>query len=167
MDYPSGCGIRVEHGAGRFCREPRSVGGYDVAYKIATQDTNGALFALEQTIMRKGGPPRHLHYAQDEWFYVLEGEYIAEVGHERMHLKPGDSLFSPRKIPHAWAYIGDTPGRLLIAFQPAGTIEAFFNHLANTPDFKRDPQLFRDHGMEVVGPPLLLDGTLPDIAQRF
>jgi hypothetical protein len=39
--------------------------------------------------------------------------------------------------------------------------------LANTPDFKRDPQLFRDHGMEVVGPPLLLDGTLPDIAQRF
>ena len=30
----------------------------------------------------KGGPPRHLHRDQDEWFHVIEGEYIVEIGDE-------------------------------------------------------------------------------------
>jgi quercetin dioxygenase-like cupin family protein len=149
--------IRVEHGNDRFQENNRLAGGYKVAYKISTQDTNGALFVIEQTIARKGGPPLHLHYAQDEWFYVLEGEYIAQVGKERFRLKPGDSLFGPRNVPHAWAYNSETPGRLLICFQPAGKMEDFFNELAKVSDFKRDPQMFRDHGVEIVGPPLSLE----------
>lgn len=153
----SGRAVRVERGTDRFNDNSKLAGGYTVAYKVSTQDTNGALFILEQTITRKGGPPRHLHYSQEEWFYVLEGEYIAEVGQERMRLRPGDSLLAPRNVPHAWAYGGETPGRLLIGFQPAGTIEQFFNELVKIKDFKRDPKLFRDHGMEIVGPPLSLD----------
>jgi quercetin dioxygenase-like cupin family protein len=149
--------IRVEHGADRFQENSRLAGGYRVAYKVSTQDTNGALFIIEQTITRKGGPPLHLHYAQEEWFYVLEGEYIAQVGKERMRLRPGDSVFGPRNIPHAWAYNGEAPGRLLIGFQPAGKMEDFFNELAKVSDFKRDPQMFRDHGVQIVGPPLSLE----------
>jgi quercetin dioxygenase-like cupin family protein len=149
--------IRVEHGTDRFRENSRLAGGYKVSYKVSTQDTNGALFVLEQSITRKGGPPLHLHYSQDEWFYVLEGEYIAQVGKERFRLKPGDSLFGPRNIPHAWAYNSEIPGRLLIGFQPAGKMEDFFNELSKVADFKRDPQMFRDHGVEIVGPPLALE----------
>ena len=36
-------------------------------------------FILENTFLAKGGPARHLHYDQDEWFYVLEGEFQFEV----------------------------------------------------------------------------------------
>jgi mannose-6-phosphate isomerase-like protein (cupin superfamily) len=48
----------------------------------------------------KGGPALHVHYSQDEWFYVIKGEFIAKIGEEQLHLKAGDSAFAPRKIPH-------------------------------------------------------------------
>lgn len=76
--------------------------------------------------MSKGGPPRHFHYEQDEWFYAIDGEFAFEVGEEKFRLKPGDSLLAPRMIPHAWAYVGEKPGTLLLAVQPAGSLEEFF-----------------------------------------
>ena len=64
-------GIRVEHGVDRL-DAPRTIAGANVVtYKVAAQDTHGGLFLLEQVSMRKGGPPRHLHHAHEEWFYVL------------------------------------------------------------------------------------------------
>lgn len=39
-----------------------------------------------------------------------------EVGGELYHLKAGDSLLGPRQVPHAWAYIGEGPGRLQLSF---------------------------------------------------
>ena len=122
----SGRGIRLEHGVDRL-DAPRTIAGANVVtYKVVTQDTQGGLFLLEQVSMRKGGPPRHLHHAQEEWFYVMEGEHIFEVGQDRMRLKPGDSLLAPRQVPHVWAYVGENPGKILIAFQPAGKMEPSF-----------------------------------------
>jgi quercetin dioxygenase-like cupin family protein len=92
---------------------------------------------------------------QDELFYVLEGEYLLEVGQERFHLKPGDSLLAPRRVPHVWAYIGDKFGRLLITFTPAGKMEAFFREVSKAGAMPpQDPALWRAHGMELLGPPL-------------
>jgi hypothetical protein len=33
----------------------------------------------------------------------------------------------PRQVPHTWAFVGDSTGRVLISFTPAGKMEAFFN----------------------------------------
>jgi quercetin dioxygenase-like cupin family protein len=85
----------------------------DIFFKVSTEDSHGGLLVVEMTHLEKGGPGRHFHYEQDEWFYVVEGEYVFEVGHERIQLKPGDSLFGPRKVPHVWAFVGDQPGRIL------------------------------------------------------
>jgi quercetin 2,3-dioxygenase len=124
---------------------------------MCPQDSNGVLI-LEGTFHEKGGPPRHLHHDQDEWFYAVEGEFMIEVGQECFHLKPGDSLLAPRQVPHAYAYVGDAPGRILIAFIPAGKMEAFFREVTTTDAMSRQgPALWRDHGMEVVGPPLSVD----------
>ena len=49
---------------------------------MCAQDSPGVL-VLENTFHQKGGPARHLHYEQDEWFYSLEGEFIVEVGQEK------------------------------------------------------------------------------------
>src|SRR4051812_18741157 len=149
-------GIRVEHGLDRF-DAPRTIAGANVvAYKVATQDTSGGLFLLEQVSMRKGGPPRHLHHAQEEWFYVVEGEYIFEVGQDRMRLGPGDSLLAPRQVPHVWAYVGEKPGKILIAFQPAGKMETFFQEAAKLHDFAADAKLYRECDLDLIGPPLSL-----------
>ena len=105
----------------------------------------------------KGGPPLHVHQGEDEWFYVMEGEYVAQVGDERFTLTPGDSLLAPRGVPHTYAHLGKGHGRMLIAYQPAGDMEAFFlemSRLTGTPSPDEVQRIFRAYGMEVVGPPL-------------
>ena len=143
----------VAAGHDRF-GEHRGLGISEIAFKVAPQESSG-LFVLENTFHARGGPARHLHYDQDEWFYVLEGEFVIEVGSERYTLQPGDSLLAPRQVPHVWAYVGDARGRILITFMPAGNMEAFFRIVTQANAMPpQDPALWRAHGMELVGPPL-------------
>src|SRR4030088_1131725 len=65
--------LRVAAGADRF-GEQRGLGISTIAFKV-TMPNPGGLFILENTFQAKGGPARHLHYDQDEWFYILEGEF--------------------------------------------------------------------------------------------
>ncbi|HLZ50168.1 MAG TPA: cupin domain-containing protein [Candidatus Acidoferrum sp.] len=126
-------------------------------FKVLTRETNGALFIMENRNMVRGGPPRHIHYEQEEWFYFVEGsdEVLMEVGETKLRLKPGDSVLAPRNVPHVWAYLGQQPGRMLFAFTPAARIESFFEETSK-PDAKvNDPSRFERHGMKLVGPPLL------------
>jgi quercetin 2,3-dioxygenase len=89
---------------------------------------------------------------------VLEGEFLIEVGQERRRLQSGESLLAPRKVPHVWAYVGDGQGRILIAFMPAGKMEAFFREVTKANAMPpQDPHLWRAHGMELVGPPLTVE----------
>jgi len=146
--------VLVLAGHDRF-GEHKGLGISIIAFKVSTQDSGGAALVIENTNRAKGGPARHLHVEQDELFYVLGGEYLIEVGEERFNLKPGDSLLAPRKIPHVWAYVGDKVGRLLITFVPAAKMEAFFREVSKDDAMPpQDPELWRAHGMELLGPPL-------------
>ncbi len=129
-----------------------------VFFKVTTEDSHGSLVVIEMTHHAKGGPSRHFHYDQDEWFYVVEGEYVFEINQERLRLKPGDSVFGPRKVPHVWAFVGNQPGRILFVFTPAGQIEAFFREPGKTDVVvPQDQAYFRAYGMELVGPPLAIE----------
>src|SRR4030095_12839879 len=133
--------VRVEHGADRFNQQRTIAGANQIAYKISGQDTKGGLSSSSKCNLRKGGPPRHLHHSQEEWFYVMDVDYVFEVGHERMRVRPGDSLLAPRRAPHVWAYVGETPGKILIDFQPASKMETFFQEAAKISDFAADEKL--------------------------
>src|SRR5690242_732974 len=78
--------LRVAAGADCF-GEPRSLGISTISFKLLPPDSSGLLI-LENTFHARGGPARHLHYDQDEWFYALEGEFLFEVGSERFRLQP-------------------------------------------------------------------------------
>jgi quercetin dioxygenase-like cupin family protein len=148
--------LRVMAGEDRY-GEYRGLGVSAIAFKVMPQDSSG-LLVLENTFHQKGGPARHLHYDQDEWFYCVEGEFVIEVGQERFNVHPGDSLLAPRKVPHVWAYVGDARGRMLIAFMPAGKMEAFFREVTKANAMPpQDPALWRAHGMELLGPPLAVE----------
>jgi mannose-6-phosphate isomerase-like protein (cupin superfamily) len=137
--------------------EQRSLGISTIAFKVCPSDSSG-LFILENTFHAPGGPARHLHYEQDEWFYAVEGEFRFEIGAERIRLQPGDSLLAPRRVPHVWAYVGAARGRILITFMPAGQMEAFFREVTKAHAMPpQDPALWRAHGMELLGPPLALE----------
>ena len=76
--------------------------------KISGSDTDNDLAVFEQTgLTPKGGPPLHIHPFQDEWFYVVEGEYLFQMGDDKFEMKTGDTIFLPRKVQHAFIqYIG-------------------------------------------------------------
>jgi quercetin dioxygenase-like cupin family protein len=151
-------GFRVEAQKDRYQEELLMMGGrFDL--KVSGRDTNGDLCIYDTIRSSKGGPALHRHHLQDEWFYVIHGEFIVQVGDNTLSLHPGDSAFAPRKVPHAFAKINDGDGQLLILFQPAGSMEDFFLQMskigpeipANQEALKR---LWQEHGMELVGPPL-------------
>jgi quercetin dioxygenase-like cupin family protein len=134
--------------------EKRSLGISTIDFKFCPTDGNDLLI-LENTFHAKGGPPKHLHYSQNEWFYCLEGEFSFEVGSEKHILRRGDCLLGPKNVPHVWAYIGDNIGKILIAFSPAGKMEDFFRKVTKTSAMpSQDPALWRTHGMELLGPPM-------------
>lgn len=122
--------------------------------KVSASDTDGALCVFDTYRFKSGGPPLHVHLEQDEWFLVLDGEFKFQVGDQMHHLAAGDSIFGPRRVPHAFRSLTET-GRLMITFQPAGTMEAFFAAEMVDPLSEAFRDLSRRHGMEVVGPPLL------------
>jgi len=152
-------GFRVGAQKDRHGEELLIMGGqFDL--KVSGRDTGGDLCIYDTLRSAKGGPALHRHHFQDEWFYVIRGEFIVQVGDNTLSLRPGDSAFAPRKIPHAFAMTSEGEGQMLVLFQPAGSMEDFFFQMSKLG--KEIPknqetelkQLWADHGMEIVGPPL-------------
>jgi len=127
--------------------------------KVSAKDTGGDLCIYDTVRSTKGGPPLHRHYFQDEWFYIIRGEFLVQVGDDQIRLGPGDSAFAPRTIPHAFAMTSDGEGQMLVLFQPAGSMEAFFREMSRigkevSAGRQLPKRVWEDHGMELLGPPL-------------
>ena len=150
--------VCVSAGKDRFTNEQLTIWGLiPLSTKLSSRDTGGGLYAFEHTDMGKGGPPRHVHFHQDEWFYIIKGSFAFEIGDEKFQLKSGDAIFAPRNVPHGWAHIGNGPGTLLTIVSPAGTFEAFIletTRHAQLPSPEEVEKAFAAHDMKVVGPPL-------------
>lgn len=150
-------GTMVASGEDRF-RVDRAIGPSVTTFKVSAGDTGRALFAMEQRNepARRGGPPLHLHYGVDEFWYVIAGEYLIEVDGQRFRARAGDCVLGPRNLPHRWAFVGETPGQLLITFTPAGRMEEFFGRPRTSTTISNDPELYRQFGMELLGSQLEL-----------
>jgi mannose-6-phosphate isomerase-like protein (cupin superfamily) len=134
--------------------ESHSLGFSSILFKVSARETNGALFVVEHENLIKGGPPVHYHLHQDEWFYVMEGEVLFQVGSERKLLRGGESIIGPSMVPHGFSSVGEKPGRMLIAFTPAGKMEEFFRAVAIPNGPAMDAEVFRRYDMQYVGQPL-------------
>lgn len=146
--------LPVRAGEGRSGHSRKTPTGSS-CFKVGTADAGGGLFVMEHRNLKKGGPPLHLHHGEDEWFYVLEGEYLLQLGTVIHRMKSGDSILGEREIPHTWAFVGETPGRLLIAYAPAGKMEAFFGERdKHGGNYVTAADQMRAYGMELLGPPL-------------
>jgi len=155
-------GFKVANGEGRIHGhiKLKGVNSNILDLKVSGKDTDGALAIFEQTsVSPKRGTPLHVHANQDEIFYVLFGEYYFQVGADKFKLKAGDSIFLPRKVPHAWTQVSDS-GKMMVVLQPAGKLEEFFitmSELETEPTKEEIAKIFLDHEMEIVGPPLSVD----------
>ncbi len=150
--------FKIMAGKGRFGESFLYKGKNPNDIKISGKDTNGQLAIFEYIGYEKTGPSLHVHFHQDEIFYVTEGNYRFVVGGEKILMNPGDTIFLPRNIPHTWIQLTNK-GKLVYFVQPAGKAEAFFrtmNNLKHTPTKEEVDKIHEACGMKVVGPPLTL-----------
>ena len=101
-----------------------------IRFMIGGEQTQGNFSLVEHPIKPRAlAAPMHTHRYEDEYTYVLEGEIGVQIGEEVRVARPGDLVFKPRGVPHAFWNAADMPARALELISPAG-FERYFAELA-------------------------------------
>ncbi len=101
-----------------------------VRFMIDGEATGGAFSLVEHPLPPRAlGSPLHTHMNEDEYSFVLEGRIGVQLGDETLEAGPGELVFKPRGVPHAFWNAGDEPARLLELISPAG-FENYFREVA-------------------------------------
>jgi quercetin dioxygenase-like cupin family protein len=87
--------------------------------KASAADTAGQYTLVEITASPGLEAPLHVHYTEDEGFYVLEGNVTIVVGDEAVELAGGQHAFGPRNIPHRFT-VGPHGARMIWVLTPGG-----------------------------------------------
>jgi quercetin dioxygenase-like cupin family protein len=152
---PSGP-IVVAPRAGLSVENP--VGGV-LTFKATTDQTGGAVTALETIAAPGEGPPLHVH-TEDELIHTLEGVFRIKLGNVIHELAPGSFVFIPSGTPHTWQNVGERPARFFATIMPAAkAFEDFFRRYTQLPANQRGTDAFarlaaETKAFEVLGPPL-------------
>jgi mannose-6-phosphate isomerase-like protein (cupin superfamily) len=96
--------------------------------KLTSEESGGSCTAFELSAMPQTGPYRHVHHREDEWYYVLSGEFLFKAGDEEHTLPVGASIWLPKGIPHVWANVSSQEGKLILVCLPGG-FEKFFDEM--------------------------------------
>jgi mannose-6-phosphate isomerase-like protein (cupin superfamily) len=136
-----------------------------VRFMIDGEETGGRFSLVEHPLAGRAlGAPVHTHRNEDEYSYVLEGRVTVQLGDEIVEVGPGELVFKPRGLPHAFWNARDEPARLLELISPAG-FENYFRELA---PLLGAPQVDQAAVREVVERyQLEIDHTtIPELARR-
>jgi len=135
------------------------VPGHPITYKVVGADNNGAYSLLEAEVAGDG-PPQHIHKAEEEAFYVLEGELNIQVGERTIKGTAGSFVLIPRGIAHTFWKAEAEPVKLLVIFSPAGFEQFFVEAVGDeeemdTPTYvNRAISIAEKYNLDVIGPPL-------------
>ncbi|MGA7670993.1 MAG: cupin domain-containing protein [Nitrolancea sp.] len=130
--------------------------------KADTETTNGHFAMIDQRVPGGYAVPRHVHHAEDEAWYLLEGEATFYCGDDRFTAGAGSWVFLPRDVPHTFK-VGPDGARLLTMSAPSTFVD--FVKECGEPARERaiPPQLPIDaerltaiaakYEVEIIGPP--------------
>jgi quercetin dioxygenase-like cupin family protein len=94
--------------------------GLDMKVLLTTEATGGALSVIMGCHEPGEGPPDHVHFSQEEVFFIVEGTYELTVGDQTSTAGPGTIVFIPRNVVHRFKNIGNTTARMLDWSLPGG-----------------------------------------------
>jgi quercetin dioxygenase-like cupin family protein len=138
-----------------------------VQTKASGAETRGSFSQIETIDPRGTATPLHVHYNEEETFYVLEGEVSLFVEGARHDLSAGGFALVPRGLQHGYLVRSEV-ARMLVTFSPSGFEDVFVDHGvpvlegATPPDDAVFPpveeliQTFAAYGCAIVGPPPVL-----------
>ena len=141
------------------------LGGLGVRFMIDGETAGGGFSLVEHPIAPRAlAAPLHRHANEDEYSYVIEGRVGVQLGDEVLEAGPGDLVFKPRGVPHAFWNAGDEPARLLEVISPAG-FENYFRELApllgaSEPDEAAIGEVVARYELDIDF------GTIPVLAER-
>lgn len=131
--------------------------------KATGEETGGAYGLIEQRANAGMATPLHVHHAEDELWFVIDGRLSLHVDGETVTVEAGDVAFGPRGVPHAFR-VDEDESRYLIVRNAGG--ESFFEAVGDPaadltlPDPRpTEEQLERLTGvtdtyeLEILGPP--------------
>lgn len=134
-----------------------------VRVRASGDATGGTLDLLEHQGERGYGSPLHRHLAEEETFFVLDGEVRVEVGGEAHTAGAGAVAFLPRRLPHAFV-VTSPQARFLTLHTPGGfdrfTVDVGTPAAGTTmppeevpPDPAALAAMASSYGIEILGPP--------------
>ncbi|MDP9461552.1 MAG: cupin domain-containing protein [Actinomycetota bacterium] len=136
-----------------------------MTFKALSDDTEGRLTAWEQLLPHHSSPPLHVHSDEDEAWFVLDGDLTFRVADSTWSVGAGSFVWAPRGLPHTFRV--DSPTARLLALAIPGRFDRFVQATGRPaqaptlppppdgpPDMARLVAAAREHGMEVLGPPL-------------
>jgi len=94
--------------------------GIDMKVLLPTEATGGAISVLMAWHKPGEGPPDHVHFIQEEMFFILGGTYELTVDGQTTTAGAGTIVFIPRNVVHRFKNIGDTTARMLDWSLPGG-----------------------------------------------
>lgn len=139
---------------------PHTVEWLGTQYKtlLSAAQTAGRLSIFESLDQPGYGPPRHVHKAEDETFYLLAGEVeFWQEGQTTRH-RPGEVVFIERGRNHTFRILGASPARMVTVMTPGG-FDGFFAEMAAgryqiPQDMGQIASVGARYNLEFTGPPL-------------
>lgn len=92
----------------------------NVEFLARSADTPRFNLAVITIQPHRDGPGLHAHAAEDDAFYLLEGELTFEVDGEEVVAGPGTFVLVPPGVEHSFANRGDAIVRMVNVHAPAG-----------------------------------------------
>jgi len=138
---------RFSYGSGPAALQPPCL--------LTSADSAGSCSIFELRIRPKNGSPLHVHHREDEWFYVLSGEFIFRPGKDEYRLPAGASIWLPREVPHVWANVAPEDSKMILTCTPGG-FEKFFDESSRVPsdNMAKITEVSAKYGMEMLDPPI-------------
>lgn len=94
--------------------------GLDMKVLLTTEATGGAISVIIACHEPGEGPPDHVHFNQEEMFFIIEGSYELTIGDQIATAGPGTIVFIPRNVVHRFKNVGETTARMLDWSLPGG-----------------------------------------------
>ena len=131
-------------------------------WKLLAEDTGGAFFLFEDTMVKDKTTPLHLHPEAHEMTYVVDGEIEVQAAGQRSRVRTGGMSFVPKGVAHAFIVVS-AEARLIGIQSPGAPGQAFYRGASDpaTDDTADLVDLARlqasatenPRGITILGPP--------------
>lgn len=123
----------------------------NVRIVLSSSETGGGFLLAEVWADEPNVGPifPHMHTHEDEAFTVLTGELHVTIGGVLHVVRPGDTLYAPRNVPHMWR--SGPNGVRFLGLATGSNFERFWRRMAKAASLGQEdriPGIAEEHGLK-------------------